>query len=66
MGIPEDEVPKIFMRFYRGRGAGDRGVGIGLALVKELLDIMGGRIEVKSRVEEGTAIRVWLPVKVKT
>jgi len=63
MGIPEDEVPKIFMRFYRGRGAGDRGVGIGLALVKELVDIMGGRIEVKSRVAEGTAIRVWLPDK---
>jgi signal transduction histidine kinase len=66
MGIPEDEVPKIFMRFYRGRGAVDRGVGIGLALVKELVDIMGGRIEVKSRVAEGTAIRVWLPVKIKT
>ena len=61
MGIPEDELPKIFMRFYRGRGAADRGVGIGLALVKELVDVMGGRIEVKSKVAEGTAIRVWLP-----
>ncbi len=63
MGIPEDEVSKIFMRFYRGRGAADRGAGIGLALVKELVDIMGGRIEVKSKVAEGTAIRVWLPIR---
>lgn len=61
MGIPEDEIPKIFVRFFRGRGTADRGVGIGLALVKELVDIMGGRIEVKSRVAEGTDIRVWLP-----
>lgn len=60
MGIPEDEMPRIFMRFYRGRDAGDRGVGIGLALVKEFVDIMGGRIEVKSKVAEGTVIRVWL------
>lgn len=63
IGIPEDEVPKIFKRFYRGRGASDKGVGIGLALVKELVDIMGGRIEVRSKVAEGTAIRVWLPDK---
>ncbi|MCL4477040.1 MAG: HAMP domain-containing histidine kinase [Nitrospirae bacterium] len=64
IGIPEDEMPKIFMRFYRGRGAVDRGVGIGLALVKELVDVIGGRIEVKSKVAEGTAIRVWLPIKI--
>ena len=62
-GIPEDEIPNIFMRFYRGRGATDKGVGIGLALVKELVDIMGGRVEVYSRVEQGTAVRIWLPVR---
>jgi signal transduction histidine kinase len=38
-------------------------VGIGLALVKELVDIMGGRIDVKSTVAQGTTIRVWLPDK---
>jgi signal transduction histidine kinase len=63
MGIPEDEIPKIFKRFYRGRGTSDDGVGIGLALVKELVDIMGGRIEVESKVAEGTTIRVWLPIR---
>lgn len=63
IGIPEDEIPKIFKRFYRGRGASDKGAGIGLALVKELVDIMGGRIEVESRVHEGTVVRVWLPIR---
>ncbi len=63
IGIPEDEIPKIFKRFYRGRGASDKGAGIGLALVKEFVDIMGGRIEVESRVHEGTVLRVWLPIR---
>jgi len=40
-GIPEDEISKIFTRFFRGTGAGDKGVGIGLALVKELINVMG-------------------------
>jgi two-component system sensor histidine kinase BaeS len=63
IGIPEDEVSKIFKRFYRGRGASGKGVGIGLALVKELVDVMGGRVEVRSKMAAGTAIRVWLPDK---
>lgn len=62
-GIPEDELPKIFTRFYRGRDASDTGAGIGLAIVKELVDIMKGRIGVHSMAGEGTAFRVWLPVK---
>lgn len=62
-GIPEEEISKIFVRFYRGEGAPDRGVGIGLALVKELVDIMGGRIDVESTVGVGTIFKVWLPIK---
>ncbi len=63
IGIPEDEIPNVFKRFYRGRSASDKGVGIGLALVKELTDIMGGRIEVESKLGEGTMIRIWLPIR---
>lgn len=62
-GIPEDEIPKIFMRFYRGAGAPDKGIGIGLALVKELVDIMGGRIEVHSAPDAGSTFRLWLPMR---
>lgn len=63
IGIPEDEKAKIFTRFYRGRDASDRGIGIGLAIVKELVDIMSGKIEVESKVGGGTTFRIWLPVK---
>ncbi|HET6514985.1 MAG TPA: HAMP domain-containing sensor histidine kinase [Thermodesulfovibrionales bacterium] len=61
IGIPEEELPNIFKRFYRGRERPDKGIGIGLSIVKELVDVMGGRIEVRSEVKEGTAFRIWLP-----
>jgi two-component system sensor histidine kinase BaeS len=60
-GIPEDEISKIFTRFYRGTGAPDKGIGIGLALVKELVEIMKGKIDVRSAVGKGTTFRIWLP-----
>jgi two-component system sensor histidine kinase BaeS len=63
MGIPEDEIPIIFTRFFRGSTATDDGIGIGLAIVKELVDIMGGRVDVKSKRGEGTTFRVWFPSK---
>lgn len=62
-GIPEDEIPKIFLRFYRGSDASKSGIGIGLAIVEELVGVMGGRIDVNSKVGEGTTLRIWLPVK---
>lgn len=62
-GIHEDDMSKIFTRFYRGRNAADNGIGIGLSIVKELVDIMGGRIEAESKAGEGSRFRVWLPVK---
>lgn len=73
-GIPEDEMPLIFNRFYRGETItpsvpslqkGDEGgFGLGLAIVKELVDVMGGRVEVKSKIGEGTVFRIILPLKV--
>jgi two-component system sensor histidine kinase BaeS len=62
-GIAEEEVPRIFKRFYRGKNASDSGAGIGLAIVKELIELMRGRIDVRSRVGEGTTFRIWLPIK---
>ena len=61
-GIPEDELPFIFNRFYRWEASGIDGLGLGLAIVKELVDVMGGEIAVKSRVAEGTSFRVLLPL----
>jgi signal transduction histidine kinase len=59
IGIPDDTKDLIFKRFYRGGTS--TGIGLGLAIVKELLDVMGGSIEVHSREGKGTTFRVWLP-----
>lgn len=63
IGIPEEEMPNIFLRFYRGKEAIDKGGGIGLAIVKELINIMGGKINASSEVGKGTSFRIWLPIK---
>jgi signal transduction histidine kinase len=63
-GIPADELPRIFERFYRGSGedANARaGAGLGLALVKELAEAMGGTVEADSGPGEGSRFTVHLP-----
>lgn len=62
-GIPDKEIPFIFKRFYRAGETKTEGIGLGLAIAKELITIMGGRIEVQSIVNKGTIFRVYLPFK---
>jgi two-component system sensor histidine kinase BaeS len=59
-GIPEDELPNIFRRFFKGEES--TGIGLGLAIVKELTEIMGGKVDVRSTPGKGSAFRVTLPV----
>ncbi len=64
LGIPEPELPKIFERFHRVRGARSRtheGTGIGLALVQELVRLHGGEITVRSQEGHGTAFTISIP-----
>ncbi len=64
-GIPEDELPRIFDRFHRVRGARSRsheGTGIGLALVRDLVKLHGGTIAAESQVGVGTCVEVSIPV----
>ncbi len=61
-GIPEEEVTRIFTRFYRVHNESGSGAGIGLAIVKELVAIMRGRIDVRSKAAEGTTFRLWFPL----
>lgn len=63
IGIPEEQLPRIFDRFYQGtHGEEAGGTGIGLSLANELVKLMGGRIGVKSRADWGTEFEVVLPV----
>lgn len=65
IGIPADEVPKIFTRFHRVQGAQGRtheGSGIGLALVQELVKCHGGSIAVESVPNHGTTFTVRIPL----
>jgi two-component system sensor histidine kinase BaeS len=61
-GIPETELPLLFDRFWRGGAAsGVAGSGIGLAVVAELVDAHGGRVEVESTPGEGSTFTVFVP-----
>jgi signal transduction histidine kinase len=64
IGIPEDELPHVFERFYRGeqpRREQISGSGLGLAIVKEIVELHGGRVTVESEVGSGSTFTVWLP-----
>ncbi|MDC8000575.1 response regulator [Aequorivita todarodis] len=60
-GIKGDEVNKIFDRFYQAEETQDQGTGIGLALVKELVALNHGQINVDSTDEKGTVFKVIIP-----
>lgn len=64
IGIPEDEVPKLFDRFFRASNAEKAlipGTGLGLPIVKQFVDDHHGSIEVKSTLNVGTTMTVRLP-----
>jgi len=65
VGIPEQHLEKIFARFHRGDDRTSRqasGTGIGLYLVKHLVEAHGGRIKVESKVGEGSTFTFTLPL----
>ena len=61
VGIPKDKIDIIFDRFERfdnKNAAIKEGSGIGLSIVKKLVDALGGKIEIKSEVDKGTTVRL--------
>ena len=57
-GIPKEDLPYIFKRFYKGKNAGEDSVGIGLAMAHGIITSQNGRVDVKSKPEEGTLFRI--------
>jgi len=65
IGIPEEAIPQLFTKFYRVQSAQTaemQGTGLGLALAKEAVVAHGGRIEVQSKLGEGTVFTVIIPL----
>ena len=65
IGIPEDELPHVFERFFRGaepRSMQISGAGLGLAVATEIVELHGGRLTVESQVTVGATFIVWLPL----
>lgn len=62
-GIPEESIPNLFQKFYRVKGLETKatGTGLGLSICKQIVQGHGGRIEVRSKVGEGTAFIVHIP-----
>lgn len=66
-GIPEEDLPFVFERFYRGeksrtRSKDGKGFGLGLSIAYWIVRNHGGRIEVDSKLGQGTTFCVWLPL----
>lgn len=66
IGIPENEQKKIFEKFYRGKQASSvspTGTGLGLTLVKHIMDAHGGEVTVRSQPGKGTRVGLILPLE---
>jgi signal transduction histidine kinase len=67
IGISQEDLGHVFGRFWQGNNSSTRqfqGVGIGLALVKELTEEMGGRVSAESEVSRGSTFRVTIPAAI--
>ena len=68
-GIPKEEVERVFDPFFRGEASQIRfvpGAGLGLSIVKQLVEAMDGEVTVKSEVGKGTAVVVSIPARAQS
>jgi signal transduction histidine kinase len=66
IGIPEEDLPHIFERFYRvdkKRSRKTGGFGLGLSIVQQIVQSHGGKISIESKINQGTKLQIILPLK---
>jgi signal transduction histidine kinase len=66
LGIPADQVPRVFERFWRGDQDDKASIGLGLSIVKGLVEAHGGTVAVASRPGKGTTFSFTLPTSIET
>ncbi|CDG80722.1 PAS domain-containing sensor histidine kinase [Janthinobacterium agaricidamnosum] len=66
-GVHEDDMPRLFDKFFRGRNAGaSAGSGLGLYMARAVVEVHGGTLSVSNRPEGGAIFRIWLPFQAET
>jgi signal transduction histidine kinase/ActR/RegA family two-component response regulator len=60
-GIPPEQLEKIFSPFHRSNRSNNEGAGLGLAISKQLIELMGGRLSVESQINLGSRFRFSIP-----
>ena len=65
IGIPEDQIPHVFERFYRAEGArSPRAWGLGLSIARQIGEDHGGSIEVRSKPRKGRTFIIRIPRRI--
>lgn len=66
VGMTQDQLARVFERFYRADPSGPiSGTGLGMTLVKEIIEAMRGSVEIESVVGRGTTVTLWLPEAIR-
>ena len=64
IGIPDEQLPRIFDRFYRvNDSGGEKGFGLGLSIANSIAQAHGGKISVVSQPQQGSTFTVYLPAQ---
>jgi PAS domain S-box-containing protein len=64
IGMTPEQTRRVFERFFRADPSGNiPGTGLGMSLVKEIVELHGGRVVLESRLGEGTQVTLWLPLE---
>jgi two-component system sensor histidine kinase VicK len=62
-GVPPEDLPRIFEKFYRGRNANERGSGLGLTIARRIVSEHAGTIHIRSTLGHGTLVEIELPAE---